>query len=105
REPGGAVSIVEFLCAFAGRPLRFETRQQTANLVAIDAVAALIRASAGCILNAAPRNSFLNDGRQFADAVVFPGLSNIEDFILDNVPGSVQHTYHSRNDVTNVHDR
>ena len=52
-EAHDAVRIVQLLRALAGGPLRLETRHNAEDLVAVDAVAALVRAAGGSVLDVA----------------------------------------------------
>src|SRR6202035_1227817 len=57
----GAVGIVQLLRTLARGPLRLETGQNAGNLVAVHAIAALVGASAGSVLDAASGNGLGND--------------------------------------------
>src|SRR5215475_1481163 len=100
----GATGVVEFLSAFAGRPLRLEIRESAANFVAIHAIAALVRPTAGGVLDAAPGYNFRNDLGELADAIVLFRLSNVKRLIVYGVLGRFEHANHGRDDVANVHD-
>src|ERR1700704_6525622 len=74
-EPSGPVGVIEFLCTLAGRPLRLKIRQHTPDLLAADAVAALVGSAIGGVLDAAAMNGFGDDGRQVANPVILLGLA------------------------------
>src|SRR5579862_8079408 len=103
-ETGGAIGVTKLLCAFAGGPLRHKRRQCGSNLVAVDAIAALVWSAAWSILNSAAGDDFRNDVRQFADAVVFLGLADVEDRVVNHIPGSIKNAQHRADDIANVHD-
>src|SRR4029077_10495313 len=94
-----------FLCASSSGPLRTEAGQRAPNLVAVDAVAALIRTPTGSIFDARGRDSSGDDVCQFADSIVLFCLPYIEDFVMDEGDGCIEHAPNRSHDVTNVHDR
>src|ERR1019366_5027303 len=82
RESDSAIGVVELLSAFARGPLRTERRDQTVELVEVDAITTQIRPAAGSILHAAARNDFGNDIGEFADAKVFVVAAHIESLVM-----------------------
>src|SRR5271156_2157982 len=104
-QPGGPIRIIELLSAFAGGPLRSKAWQGSVNLVAIDAIAAFVRATAWGVLDATAGNGLDNNLCKFADAVVFLRAADVEDLVVDHFPISFEHTEHRGGNVANVDDR
>ena len=65
------IRVIQLLRPFAGRPEWTEFGDNTANLVAGNAVASFVRAATRGVLDPASRDYFGYDVRQLADAIVF----------------------------------
>src|ERR1700732_1348962 len=73
------------------------------NLIAINSIASFIWAASGGVLDAATKYGFGDDFRQFADAIVLLGPTDIEDLVVNEFPGSVQHAQDGSYDVPYMH--
>ena len=83
------VGLVELHRSLACIPLGLELGQHLADFAAIHAIAALVRASIGRVLDHRVRHCFLDDVGQFVDAVVVLVAAHVECFVVDQVDGSM----------------
>ncbi len=103
-EPGRTIGIVELLRALAGGPLRAKTREQPADLVAVDAVTTLVWTTIGSIFDVGARNGLGYDGSQFTDTVVFFCPTNIKGLVMDGFLRCFQRGENGGDNVANVND-
>src|SRR5262245_23134438 len=103
-QPCRAICLIQFLGTFTGSPLGAESRQYAADLVAIDAVTAFVRATIRSIVDTAARDSFSDNICQIADTVVLIRLADIEDLIMYDVLRRFEHAQNGRSDIADVDD-
>src|SRR5689334_931068 len=77
------VYLEKLLDPAADGPLWTELREDTGDLIAVDAVAAKIRAAALSVLDATPGHDFLHHGSYITDLVVLLSATDIKCLIMN----------------------
>ena len=103
-ESHSAIGVVELLSAFTRSPLRTERRDQTVDLVEVNAIAAQIWTATGSVLHAAAGNDFGDNLRKFANAEVFVVAAHIESLVVNGFARCFEHGHNRGNDVADVDD-
>lgn len=104
RQSGLPIGLAKLACTSACSPLRAETGQQARDLLAVDAVAAGVRATSGSVIHPASRNGLGYDRRELANPVVFLHPANIECLIVNGLLRRFECRKRGSDNVPYVHD-
>src|SRR5580692_1333208 len=99
-----AIAIVQFLRPFAGVPLRAEVWHSPPDLVAVNAVAALVRPTIGGIFDAASGDGVSNNRSQVADPEILFCPANVKNLVVNGILRCFEDAHSRRDNVANMHD-